>query len=71
MQTREDVAELVGRYFGLQRAGNMRVFAPSAEMADAVGWTINSIRRMIDEDMKEIERKLPPGTIDRWPNRKP
>lgn len=66
-RSREETAELVGRYFGLQSAGNMRVFAPNAADAGAVSWTVNALREMIQEDMDEIVKKLPPGTIDAWP----
>lgn len=61
----EEIAELVGCYFGLQQAGNMRPAPLSFEGANA----INALRKMIDGKMQEIVAKLPLGTIDRWPRK--
>jgi len=63
--TREEIAELVGQYFGLQQAGNMN---PRIERGDEGSRMLNALREMIDAKKREVEAKLPPGTIDRWPN---
>lgn len=57
-------AEAVGYYFGLQRAGNMKLSIPRG---DAETIALNDIRRQIDAEMKKVEDELPPGTIDQWP----
>lgn len=57
--TREEIAEWVGCYFGLQQAGNINVPGDGA--------TINRIRKEIDARKRAIEAKLPPGAIENWP----
>lgn len=52
--TREQIAELVGFYFGLQRAINMRRL-PEEYVT------------FLRAEMQDVESKLPPGTIDAWP----
>jgi hypothetical protein len=47
-------AEWVGYYFGLQRATNMKRLP-----AEFVSF--------LDHEMREVESKLPPGTIESWP----
>jgi hypothetical protein len=47
-------AEWVGYYFGLQRALNMKRL-PSEFVS------------FLDHEMREVESKLPPGTIESWP----
>jgi hypothetical protein len=47
-------AEWVGYYFGLQRALNMKRL-PQEFVA------------FLDHEMREVESKLPPGTIESWP----
>jgi hypothetical protein len=47
-------AEWVGYYFGLQRALNMKRL-PAEFVA------------FLDHEMREVESKLPPGTIESWP----
>lgn len=66
-RTREETAEWVGYYFGLQRAGNLRVPAVSADQADGAGVAVNALRRLIQSEMNRVEAMLPPGTIDAWP----
>jgi hypothetical protein len=63
--SREETAELVGFYFGLQRAGNMRPLPLTAEGADA----INALRKMLDDEMQATAAKMPPGTLDAWPQK--
>lgn len=63
--TREQTAELVGRYFGLQWAGNAM---PRIERGDEGTRMLNALRDMIDLEMAVVKAKLPPGTIDAWPN---
>jgi hypothetical protein len=63
--TREQTTELVGQYFGLQQAGNMM---PRIERGEEGTRMLNALRAMIDTAMKEIEAKLPPGTIEYWPH---
>lgn len=58
--TREETAEWVGHYFGLQRAGNIKLPGGDAD-------TINRFRMMLDAAMAEVKAKLPLGTIDAWP----
>ncbi|MEO6382000.1 MAG: hypothetical protein ABIO35_08380 [Nitrobacter sp.] len=62
--TREETAEWVGCYFGLQRAGNMN---PPVLRGDEGSRMLNGLRAMIQAEMDKIEAKLPPGTIDAWP----
>ena len=62
---REEMAEWVGKYFGLQQAGNMM---PRIERGEEGTRMLNALRAMIDEEKKAIEEKLPHGTIERWPN---
>lgn len=64
--TREETAEWVGHYFGLQRAGNMMPRVPRGNEATRV---LNALRDMIDAEMREVEAKLPPGTIENWPSK--
>lgn len=52
--TREQTAEWVGYFFGLQRAINMKRLP-------------NEFVRFLRAEMDDIEAKLPPGTIDAWP----
>jgi hypothetical protein len=52
--SREETAEWVGFYFGLQRAVNMKRLPE------------NFVTFLLAE-MKDAEDKLPPGTIDSWP----
>lgn len=52
--TREETAEWVGYYFGLTRAFNMSRL-PSEFV------------RFLDHEMRAVEAKLPPGTIESWP----
>lgn len=61
---REEMAEWVGYYFGLQRAGNLN---PRILRGDEGSRMLNAMRNLIDAEMKRIERMLPPGTIDTWP----
>lgn len=61
---REEMALEVGRYFGLQQAGNMMPPVPRGDEGSRV---LNSLRAMIDEQMAKIVAELPPGTIDAWP----
>lgn len=65
MLTKEQTAEYVGQYFGLQQAGNMM---PKIERDEEGTRMLNALRAMIDDKKKEIEAKLPPGTIEVWPN---
>jgi hypothetical protein len=58
---REQTAELVGRYFGLQSAGNMM---PKVERGEEGTGVLNALRALIDAEMKAIEAKLPPEIID-------
>ena len=62
--TREETAEWVGFYFGLQRAGNMKI---AGYMGPESSRAINLLRAMIDDEMALVIAKLPPGTIDAWP----
>jgi hypothetical protein len=50
-------AEWVGYYFGLQRALNMKRLPPE-------------FVSFLDHEMREVESKLPPGTIENWPKTK-
>jgi hypothetical protein len=62
--TREETAELVGRYFGLQKASNLKIagyLGPEAARVHSI------LRALIDDEMSKVEAKLPPGTIDTWP----
>lgn len=52
--TREETAEWVGYYFGLQRAVNMKRLPE------------NFVQFLLTE-MGKVEASLPPGTIDAWP----
>lgn len=52
--TREQTAEWVGYYFGLQRAVNMKRLPE------------NYVRFLLGE-MRDVEAKLPTGTIESWP----
>jgi hypothetical protein len=61
--THVEMAELVGFYFGLQAAGNMRPNTYTPEAAN----TLNALREMIDLKMRQIQARLPPDTIDNWP----
>ncbi len=61
--TREETAEWVGYYFGLQSAINMKRLP-------------EEYVRFLRGEMSAVEARLPPGTIDAWPrvdgaNRKP
>lgn len=51
---REETAEWVGYYFGLQRAINMKRLPE------------NFVAYLLAE-MQTVERSLPPGTIGTWP----
>lgn len=62
--TREETAEWVGYYFGLQRAGNIK---PSFVRGEVATVAINELRKMIDAEMAKVAAMLPPGTIDAWP----
>lgn len=66
--TREETAEWVGYYFGLQRAGNMRVMVIGEPLATGAGIAINKLRGLIDAEMAKVLAKLPDGTIEAWPN---
>jgi len=66
--TREETAEWVGHYFGLQKAGNMM---PRVERGEEGTRVLNALREMIDAEMRKVEAKLPPGTIDAWPRLSP
>lgn len=61
--TREEMAEWVGYYHGLQRAGNMM---PRVERGDDGSRVLNALREMIDAEKATIVAKLPAGTIDNW-----
>jgi len=61
--TREQTAEWVGYYFGLQRASNLQVNVGGTGGADA----INRLRSTLDAEMKDVAEKLPAGAIDHWP----
>lgn len=61
---REQTAELVGQYFGLQQAGNMM---PRIERGEEGTRMLNALRAMIDAKIRGVEAKLPPGTIENWP----
>ena len=61
--TREETAEWVGYYFGLQRAGNM---TPRVERGEEGSRVLNALRAMIDSEMASVAAKLPPETIDNW-----
>lgn len=52
--TREELAEQVGYYFGLQRAINMKRLP-------------EEFVTFLRGEMQHVEKKLPPGTIDAWP----
>jgi hypothetical protein len=70
--THDEIAEFVGYYFGLQRACNLKpdvahLIRQSAEHADTVGQTVNAYRRELLAQMKDVEAKLPPGTLEAWP----
>ena len=56
--TREETAEWVGYYFGLTRAFNMKRLP-------------DEFVRFLDGEMREVEAKLPPGTLDSWPHKVP
>ena len=62
---REEIAEWVGYYFGLQRAGNLRLTIPRG---DGESRALNDLRKSIDAEMAKIVKMLPPGTIDGWPH---
>lgn len=62
--TREETAEWVGCYFGLQKAGNLKLGFARGPVGTFV---LNELRKMIDAEMRAVEAKLPPGTIDAWP----
>jgi hypothetical protein len=51
---REQTAEWVGYYFGLQRAINMKRLP-------------ENYVTFLRGEMAEVEGRLPPGTIDNWP----
>jgi len=51
---REQIAEQVGFYFGLQRACNLKRMP-------------EEFCRLLLAEMKDTADKLPPGTIDSWP----
>jgi hypothetical protein len=59
-----EIAEWVGFYYGLQRAGNMHV----AHTTDEAGRTLNALRRLIQAEMDKTEAKLPPGALEEWPS---
>lgn len=56
--TREETAEWVGYYFGLTRAFNMKRL-PSEFV------------RFLDVEMREVEARLSPDTINNWPRSTP
>ena len=51
---REQTAEWVGYYFGLQRAVNLKRLP-------------EEFVQFLLSEMKDVEEKLPAGTIDKWP----
>ena len=61
--TREETAEWVGYYFGLQRAGNMM---PRVERGEEGSRVLNALRAMIDSEMASVAAKLPPEAMDNW-----
>jgi hypothetical protein len=63
--TREEIAEWVGCYFGLQQAINIR---PQIEDASGDGGRmLVALRSELRRRMDEIEGRLPPGAIESWP----
>lgn len=64
--TREQIAEKVGYYFGLQRASNHHPHTPDPNGDGARA--INAIREWLDGEMAKVEAELPAGAIERWPN---
>ncbi len=64
--SREQIAELVGCYFGLQQASNYHPRTPDPSGDGAV--MLNALRAEMDRRMDAIKAKLPPGTVDNWPN---
>lgn len=55
--TREETAEWVGYYFGLQRAFNKGLHTRVSEELEA--------------EMGDVLLKMPPGTIEAWPGQLP
>ena len=64
--TREQMAEKVGYYFGLQRAGNHHPHIPDPSGDGAR--MLNALRQWIDNEMAKMEAELPRDAIERWPN---
>ncbi len=53
--TREETAEWVGYYFGLQRALNAAPANPP-------------FKTFLETEMGDVLLKMPPGTVEAWPS---